>query len=108
MFQFIRLSLVALWIAGLATTLTLRFPAENTIFAGGKYYVNYRGAKYEISRQQYEENERLQWRNRTSEIASFVGTLSLFAFIGIESARFRPRRHNDRQSVRRRGSGWGA
>lgn len=88
MMLFVRATVLTVFIASIATTVTLRSPGDSTEVEGGRYFVRYHQLRYEITREQYEDNGKLMWRGRASGIAGVAMFVSLFSFIGIEATRF--------------------
>jgi hypothetical protein len=86
MVTLIRWSLLSVFVASLATAVLVRSNGYTGVAAeNGKYFVTYRSARQEVDRQAFEETRR---RNRVNGIAVATMIVSLFAFIGVESARF--------------------
>ena len=79
------------FLASVATMLTLRSPAAETVVEGDRYFTRYKHLRTEITREQYEQNQALMWRNRASTYATVAMFASLFTFAGVESLRH-PRR----------------
>lgn len=86
MVMLIRWSLLAIFVASLATAVVVRSNGYTGAAAeGGKYFVTYKSARYEVDRNEFEETG---WRNRVNGIAVATMMVSLFLFIGFESIRF--------------------
>src|SRR4051812_25513270 len=102
MFGLIRWLTLLVFFASVAIMLVLRSPAAETTIEGDRYFVRYRQLRSEITREQYEQNEALMWRNRSSSRAAAAMFFSLFAFVGVQ-ALHRPRRTpRGSRSARRR------
>ena len=83
------------FLASVATMLTLGSPAADTIVEGDRYFTRYRHLRTEITRERYDQNQALMWRNRASTHAAVAMFASLFTFAGVESLRH-PRRRAGR------------
>jgi hypothetical protein len=85
MVRVVRWLLALAFLASVATMVALRSPADETVIEGGRYYTRYKQLRNEITRDQYEQNESMMWRNRASSRAAVSMFLSLFALVGLES-----------------------
>lgn len=86
MMTVIRLFLLVAFAASVATLLFFPRPGDATFVKDGKYFARfYRSTVYEITRDQYDENNAVAWRGRVRGAALVSMYASLAAFIAIES-----------------------
>lgn len=86
MMALIRWSLLAVFVTSAATTVFVRSDGYTPVEAeDGRYFVAYKETRHAISRQEFEE---ARWRYRVNAGAAATMVISLFAFIGLQWARF--------------------
>lgn len=83
----VRCFLLVIFIGSATTAVSVRTTGyTNALIENGKHFATFRSAKYEVSEQEY---YRIQRKDPLTRAAVVAMMLSLFAFIGIESIRFR-------------------
>src|SRR5437764_11753842 len=91
MANLIRWCLFTVVVTSVATAVVVRSTGYTGVSTeAGKYFVTYKSARYEVSRDDFERTRR---RDRINGVAVMCGMFSCFAFVGFESVRFRGRPH---------------
>jgi hypothetical protein len=92
MITVIRLFLLVVFAASVATLLFFPRPSDPTFEKDGRYFARYyRSTVYEMTRDQYEENNAVAWRGRVRGAALLTMYASLGVFIALESIRLQGR-----------------
>ncbi|MCA9647550.1 MAG: hypothetical protein H6816_07475 [Phycisphaerales bacterium] len=83
-------TLLLVFLLSCTTMVTVRSTGYTSVAAeDGKYYLQFRSSRFETTREEYED---ARWHGVVSGVAAATMFCSLFAFIGLESVRYRARR----------------